>query len=72
MAVKSLLSPMVVLASEQNTVAGVTPFEDAIGMISVANATLAELITQLTYLNGNMPSGTNKTNLTTVIAALNA
>ena len=72
MAVKSLLSPMVILAAEESTVAAVTPFEDAAGMLTAANAALAMLIIQLTYLNGNMPAGTNKTNITTVIAALNA
>ena len=72
MAVTSLLKPMVIIAAEQSTVAAVTPFEDATGMLSAANATLAELIIQLTYLNGNMPAGTNKTNITTALAALSA
>lgn len=71
MAVKSLLNE-VILSAEEATVAGVTPFEDAQGRISASFATVCQLIKDLTSLNANMPAGTNKTNLTTIIAALSA
>jgi hypothetical protein len=71
MAVKSLLNETI-LTAEESTVAGVSPFEDAQGRVTASYNTVCQLIKDLTYLNANMPAGTNKTNLATVIAALSA
>lgn len=72
MAVKSLLTGMTILSSEQSTVEAVSPFEDAQGRVTASLNAVDQLIKDLTYVNANMPAGTNKTNLATVIAALSA
>ena len=70
MAVISNLAALTITPTEQNTVAGVSPFEDATGMLTAILAQLNEIKLQLTYLNGNMPSGANKTAIATVITNL--
>lgn len=70
MAVISNLAALTITTTEKNTVAGVTPFEDAAGMLTALIAQLNEIQSQLTYLNGNMPSGANKTAIATVITNL--
>jgi hypothetical protein len=70
MAVISNLTALTILSSEQNTVASVVPFEDAAGMLTAVLASLNQIKAQLTYLNANMPSGTNKTAIATVITNL--
>jgi hypothetical protein len=70
MSVISNLTAITILASEQETVQATTPFEDATGMLSAIVAQLNEIKAQLTYLNGNMPSGSNKTAIATVITNL--
>lgn len=70
MAVISNLTALSILAAEQQAVAAVTPYEDAAGMLTAIVAQLNEIKSQLTYLNGNMPAGTNKTAIATVITNL--
>jgi hypothetical protein len=70
MAVISNLTSITITASEQQTVQAATPFEDATGMLTALVAQLNEIKAQLTYLNGNMPAGSNKTAIATVITNL--
>lgn len=70
MAVISNLAALTITPTEQSTVAGVTPFEDAAGMLTALIAQLNEIKSQLSYLNGNMPAGANKTAIATVITNL--
>lgn len=70
MAVISNLTALTILASEESAVAAVTPFEDAAGMLTAVIAQLNLIKIQLTYLNGNMPAGANKTAIGTVITNL--
>lgn len=70
MAVISNLTAITILAAEQQTVEATPPFEDATGMLTAIIAQLNEIKLQLSYLNGNMPSGSNKTAIATVITNL--
>lgn len=70
MSVISNLTAIAITPTEQSTVLGVTPFEDATGMLTALVAQLNEIKLQLAYLNGNMPAGANKTAIATVITNL--
>ncbi|MDE2101956.1 MAG: hypothetical protein KGL39_32215 [Patescibacteria group bacterium] len=70
MAVLSNLQGLTITPTEQSTVQGVTPFEDPTGELTAIIAAVAQIKARLSYFNANMPSGSNKTAIATVITNL--
>lgn len=74
MAVLATLAGVAITQSEQQTVASTVvngeAFGDATGTVQACLNSLYEIKQQLTNLNAAMPSGTNKTNIATVISGL--
>jgi hypothetical protein len=70
MTVISNLTALTITGSEQSTVQGVSPFEDPTGELTSIIADLNRIKARLTYFNANMPAGSNKTAIATVITNL--
>jgi hypothetical protein len=70
MAVISNLTAITLLAAEQEALAATPPFQDGAGTLTALVDQLQEIKAQLAYLNGNLPSGSNKTAIATVITNL--
>lgn len=66
----STLAAMQLTSAEKAAVAAAAGYEDAQGMLSAINASIAELKIQLNALATNVPSGTNLTAIQAAITAL--
>ena len=66
----STLASMTLTSAEKQTVAAAVGFEDAQGMLSAINVSLAETLIQLQRLATYVPSGTNLTAINAAITAL--